>query len=360
MRKLILILSIAGVLGGGLVAHLSGITRPPLPPVFAPPVNPYPHGIYAQGILETSQPSGSNLNIFPEVTGVVRRIFVTEGQSVRKGDTLFTIDPSVQRGTTEQLRQQAQAARVALLRLRAEPRRESLDVADAQVRSAETVVRTARAAYDKQRRAFTMDPRAVSRNTLDSAETSLQTAVANLDVARRQRDLLAAGAWSYEIRNQTLLYEAAEAAYRSAHALLGKYTILAPTAGRVLAIAPGVGDYVSPQGVFDTYTQGMDPAIVLSGSEEVWMQVRCFLDEILVPRLPEPSSLKAQMSPRGSSVKIPLQYVRIQPVLSPKIQLSNQRQERVDVRVLPIIFRFLKPKGVNLFPGQLVDVFIGG
>jgi HlyD family secretion protein len=33
--------------------------------------------------------------------------------------------------------------------------------------------------------------------------------------------------------------------------------------------------------------------------------------------------------------------------------------ERVDVRVLPVIFRFDKPKGVNLYPGQLVDVFIG-
>jgi len=29
------------------------------------------------------------------------------------------------------------------------------------------------------------------------------------------------------------------------------------------------------------------------------------------------------------------------------------------VRVLPVIFRFEKPKDLNLFPGQLVDVYIG-
>ena len=69
--------------------------------------------------------------------------------------------------------------------------------------------------------------------------------------------------------------------------------------------------------------------------------------------------MKAQMSVRGSNVKIPLQYVRTQPLVSPKIELSDQRLERVDVRVLPVIFRLEKPKDLNLYPGQLVDVYIG-
>lgn len=46
--------------------------------------------------------------------------------------------------------------------------------------------------------------------------------------------------------------------------------------------------------------------------------------------------------------------------VSPKIELSDERAERVDVRVLPMIFRFDKPRGMNLYPGQLVDVYIGG
>ena len=87
--------------------------------------------------------------------------------------------------------------------------------------------------------------------------------------------------------------------------------------------------------------------------------MRCYIDEILVPRLPSSSKLKAQMTIRGTNVKVPLTYVRVQPLVSPKIQLSDQRQERVDVRVLPIIFSFEKPKNTNLFPGELVDVYIG-
>ena len=65
------------------------------------------------------------------------------------------------------------------------------------------------------------------------------------------------------------------------------------------------------------------------------------------------------MSIRGSNIKLPIEFVRVQPLVSPKIELSDQRQERVDVRVLPVIFKVEKPKGVNLYPGELVDVYIG-
>ena len=61
---------------------------------------------------------------------------------------------------------------------------------------------------------------------------------------------------------------------------------------------------------------------------------------------------------RGSKISLPLKFERAQPYVSPKIQLSDQRTERVDVRVLPLIFRMDKPQDLNLYPGQLVDVYI--
>jgi len=79
----------------------------------------------------------------------------------------------------------------------------------------------------------------------------------------------------------------------------------------------------------------------------------------LVSRLPAPDRILAQMSIRGTDVKVPLEFVRVQPYVSPKIELSNQRQEKVDLRVLPVIFRFQKKDLMIVYPGQLVDVFIG-
>jgi len=94
-------------------------------------------------------------------------------------------------------------------------------------------------------------------------------------------------------------------------------------------------------------------------SPQQHLQVRAYVDEILVHRLPDPGKMKAELYVRGTDTHLPLTFVRIQPIISPKIELSNERQERVDVRVLPVIFRFENPKDSHLYPGQLVDVYVG-
>jgi HlyD family secretion protein len=69
--------------------------------------------------------------------------------------------------------------------------------------------------------------------------------------------------------------------------------------------------------------------------------------------------MTGQMFIRGTDSHVALTFTRIQPYVSPKIELSNERQERVDLRVLPLIFRFENPKNLNLYAGQLVDVYVG-
>jgi HlyD family secretion protein len=357
MRKLLFLLSFIGLLAGCVVAYVSGITQPPLPPAFSPATNPYPQGIYAEGIVESDQTSGENINVYPEVSGTVKQILVTEGQEVKKGALLLLIDDSVQRATVEQLQSQAQAAFTLLDELKAQPRKETLDVNESQVVAAQAALKTAQDSLDKQQGAYDLDPKSVSKDALDSAINTVATAKANLDVARKQRDLTKAGAWIYDINNQERTYNALYKSYSSANALLSKYSLRALADGKVLAINPIVGSYVSSQGAYDTYTQGMDPVLVL-GANQTRLNVRCYVDEILVPRLPDPSRMKAQMSVRGSSIKVPLAFVRMQPFISPKIELSDQRQERVDVRVLPVIFRIDKPKDFHVYPGELVDVYI--
>jgi len=358
VKKLIFVLSAFGLIAGCALAYLSSVTQPPLPPAFTPATNPYPSGIYANGILESDQASGENINLYPEVAGTVIRIPVSEGQQVSKGTILLELDDSIQKATVEQLQSQAQAAHSLLEELKAQPRKETLDIADAQVTAAEASWKTAHDELEKQQAAYNLDPKSISKDALDTATNAFATAAANLDVARKQRDLTKAGAWVYDIHNQERQYTALYNSSRSAEALLSKYTLRAPKDGVVLAVNPTVGTFISPQGTYDSYTQGMAPIIVL-GSPHTRLNVRCYVDEILIPRLPECSRLKAQMSIRGSGVKIPLEFVRIQPVVSPKIELSDQRLERVDVRVLPIVFRVPKCTELSLYPGQLVDVYIG-
>ena len=359
MKTILYVVAVVGLIGGGLVAYVGARTPAALPPAFNPAANPYKNGVYASGILESEQTSGQNINVYPEVSGTVKEILVKEGQEVHKGDLLIQIDDSIQRATVEQLHSQSQAALTALDELRAQPRKENLEVSEAQVVAAQAALKTAQDTYTKQKTAYDLNPRAIGKDALDSAANAVATARANLEVAEKQRDLTKAGAWTYDIHNQERQYEASQKAYLSAAALLSKYSLRAPRDGRVLAINPTAGSYVSAQGAYDSYTESMTPVIVL-GSSGTELNVRCYVDEILVPRLAAPSKMKAQMSVRGSNQKFDLEYVRTQPIVSPKIELSDQRQERVDVRVLPIIFKLKPVRGTNLYPGQLVDVYIGG
>ena len=284
-------LAIIGVLAGCIGAYIFGIQRKAQPPVFTPVSNPYSSGIYANGIVESYQPSGENINIFPEVSGPVVKVLVKEGQQVSAGSVLFTIDDSVQKATVE---------------------------------LAEATLKVDRDQYDKDLASYDIDPKSISKNVLDTAKDTVDQAAAALKASR---------------------------------ALLKKYTLNAPIDGVVLAVNAAVGSYVSSQGNYDTYTQLFNPLIVM-GSPQEYLAVRCYVDEILISRLPSGYHIKAEMSITGTNIKVPLEFVRVQPYVSPKIELSNEKQEQVDLRVLPVIFRFEK-KDAPVYPGQMVDVYIG-
>lgn len=356
-NKILFFLSIVGILAGVVSAYIYGAEKKPQPPVFNPAPNPYGKGVYANGIIESYQTNGENINIYPEVSGTVTRILVAEGQSVRRGMPLLAMDDSVQRATAQQQKSQAEAALALLEELKAQPRKENLEVAKAQVEYASASLKSAQDQLDKQRRSYELDRRSVSRDALDNAENAVKVAKANLEVVKKQYELTKAGAWVYDIRNQENQYNAFSKAYAASSALLAKYTITAPVDGVILSVKAAVGGYISPQGSYGTYTQGFDPVIVM-GSSQKYIGVRCYVDEILIHKLPSSKQVKAMMFIRGTNIKIPLEYVRVQPYVSPKIELSNQRTERVDVRVLPVLFRFEKPKDLNIYPGQLVDVYI--
>ena len=356
-NKIIFITSAAGLLLAIVSAFLFSQQPSAQPPVFTPASNPYAHGIYSNGIIESDQTHGANINIYPEVSGPITRVLVQEGQQVHQGDVLLTIDDSVQRATAEQQQAQADAAQAMLRELHAEPRRETLAVSQAQAENARAALRNALEQLEKVERSHDLDPRSVSADALDNARNAERIAATNLNVTERQYQLTKAGAWVYDIQNAERTYTALQKASQSSAALLAKYTIRAPADGVVMAVNSGVGSYVSSQGAYDSYTQGYGPLIVM-GLPQSHLQVRAYIDEILINELPDRSNIKAQMFIRGTSEQLPLTFVRIQPYITPKIELSDQRQELVDVRVLPVIFRFDNPGSLHLYPGQLVDVYV--
>jgi multidrug resistance efflux pump len=103
-------------------------------------------------------------------------------------------------------------------------------------------------------------------------------------------------------------------------------------------------------------TAGRD-ALMLFGDLSS-LRVRVDVDEESAPLVRANS--KAVAVVRGFPEKpIALEFVRVEPWVRPKKSLTGATSERVDTRVLQVIFR-LGPSDVPVYVGQQVDVFMEG
>ena len=100
-----------------------------------------------------------DIDIYPQVSGTISELRVTEGQSVSKGQTLFIIDQV--------------------------PYKAALQTAEANVAAAKASVATAQLTYDSKKELFAQS--VVSQYDLSTAENTLLTAKAQLAQAEAQR-----------------------------------------------------------------------------------------------------------------------------------------------------------------------------
>lgn len=140
---------------------------------------------------------------------------------------------------------------------------------------------------------------------------------------------------------------AASAALQHTLALIERLSVRAPIDGTVLQVNVRSGEYCSP-------ASGASP-MVLGDIKQ--MQVRADLDEQLAPRMK--AGARAVATVRGDPARpIPLHFVRIEPFIIPKRSLTGSSIERVDTRVLQVIFSFEAPVDRPVYVGQQVDITI--
>jgi multidrug resistance efflux pump len=128
--------------------------------------------------------------------------------------------------------------------------------------------------------------------------------------------------------------------------LLERLTVRAPRPGTVLQVNVRAGEYATP---------GSAEPLLLLG-ETLRLQVRADVDEVNAPLVKAGSPGIAYL--KGSTAQaIPLTFARIEPYIVPKKSLTGDNAERVDTRVLQIIYHFERPP-FPVYAGQQVDVFI--
>jgi RND family efflux transporter MFP subunit len=130
----------------------------------------------------------------------------------------------------------------------------------------------------------------------------------------------------------------------AALAQLHRETVRSPIDGTVLFVDVRTGEYAPPGGR-RMAIGSIDP-----------MQVRVDIDEVEFARFAEGG--KAQASLRGvPGSSLPLRFLRVVPLVQPKRTLTGEAAERIDTRVVQVIYEL--GKGTHTVqPGQVVDVYI--
>ncbi len=86
------------------------------------------------------------------------------------------------------------------------------------------------------------------------------------------------------------------------------------------------------------------------------LHVRVDIDEADISRFSPQSAAYASLRGRPD-IRVPLDYVRTEPYVIPKKSLNGGVSERVDTRVLQIIYS-VEPQAHKASPGQQVDVYV--
>jgi RND family efflux transporter MFP subunit len=206
-----------------------------------------------------------------------------------------------------------------LFRLDDRDLRAQLEVQHARIRVSEASLERVRDQLSRLK--SVSDPRAVSVEDVRTRENDVAVAQAQLKAAQAEAE-------------QTRI-------------LMERLTIRAPKDGSILQVNIRPGEYVS--------LTPKEPAMVL-GDLDV-LQIRADVDEQNAPLVQTGRPATAYLK-GNTAIAIPLKFVRIEPMVIPKQSLTGTSSERVDTRVLQVIYSFDQNKDRPIYVGQQVDVFI--
>lgn len=272
------------------------------------------------GATGTIESASRDIAVASVVPGVVARVLVDAGDPVRAGDPLFEIDTRALRAELDQRQREREVAASAV------------GAADAAVAEAAAIARDRRAQAD--RAATLLGAAAISRDLAGTRAAAADAAEAQLVRAKA------------EAKRARALVAQAESAVSAARVALDRALVRAPIDGTILQAAIRPGEFAP--------ADGSGRAAMVIGKVRP-LHLRVDVDEADIPRLAP--GAPATFSVRGGTGRWNARFVRAEPLLVGKRNLAGVSGERVDTRVLQLIFA-IEDAAVPAFVGQQVDVFL--
>ena len=277
-------------------------TSPPAPP----PASEFQRTVAAVGLIESSS---ENIHVGSHLSGIVDEVLVRAGDAVVADAPLFRLE-------TRHLRAALANANAAL-----DVARTGVGVAEATLGDTKQQLDLVLAVRDK---------RAVSEDDVQRRRYAVTTAEARLAQARAA-------------------VRAAEAERNRVQVEIDRSTVRAPIAGTVLKVDVRPGEF-APAGAL------AQPLIILGNIKPLYVRVDVDEHEAarVRPQAPATAALRGD-----ASIRSPLRFVRIEPLVVPKRSLTGDSAERVDTRVLQVLYE-IQRADPRFFVGQQMDVFIEG
>ncbi len=334
------LLALTGMVAAAYTVSTAERTLAAAPPVVEPAPSPFELQIAGAGLIESAS---ENVSIGTALSGLVVEVAVTEGQVVKRGDLLVRIDDRDRRAELVQREAECAAAEAELARLRALPRAEDLPPARARVETAKVLLEDARARLALAE--AIVDKRAISMEELTKRRFAVATAEADIAVAQAELAKLEAGAWAPDVALAEARLRSAQAARERVKTELERLGVRAPIDGTCLQVHARAGEFATAGGA----------ALVLLGDLSK-LHVRIDIDESDAWRFTPGAAAKGFV--RGNSqLTTPLEFVRVDPYVLPKRSLTGDTLERIDTRVLQVIYSFPKD-ALPVYVGQQMDVFL--
>ena len=191
------------------------------------------------------------------------------------------------------------------------------------------------------------DRRAVREEDVQRRRIAYQAAQARLAEAKSQLSLLKAGAWAPDVKVARSELAQAEAQVQEVRTAIERMTMTAPIDGVILQKRVRLGQFAQ-------CGPTSEPLIIMGGGAH--LNIRADVDEADAWRVR--ANMPAFAYVRGDTrQRLSLEFVRFEPYVLPKKSLTGDSTERVDTRVLEVIYR-IADENPGLYVGQQMDVYI--
>ncbi len=312
LNIILTILAILGILGAIYMLILDQQPVPVSQPLTPPSVSPYESFIAGAGIVEAAS---ENINIWSMVGAVVEKVLVKKGDMVTKGTPLLTLD-----------------GRQVIA---------DLKVKEAQLEVAQTALEQQKASllyaqHEHELVTALEDKRGVTKEEIINRKD-------NVTIAQKA------------VENAEASVKAAQAQVEEARTIVDFYTVKAPIDCKILQINVRPGEFAPLNQPINAPSLEIINPLMLVGNVSRY-HIRVDVDENDAWRFQKDHPAVAFL--RGNiQYHTLLKFEYYEPYVVPKASFTGDSTERVDTRVLQVVYSF-DPKDMPSYLGQEVDVYI--